>query len=80
MAIHEASGRKLTYAALVTLFMSQYDSRSQDWKHEMLGYSVTKFGDVQVRNLLPDRVSAWLRGLQLAPKTEAHPRLDAAGA
>jgi integrase len=62
-----------TYGELVERFMDQYVARSAPWKREMLSYSVRAFGVVPVRELLPDRIGAWINTqTHLAPKTRRH--------
>lgn len=62
----------ITYDELAELFLAQYDARSKAWFESMLSYSRDKFGFVRVRELLPERIGAWLNNLSYAPKTKEH--------
>lgn len=64
----------VTYKRLTEIFTPQHDVRSSDWFDDMLSYSIKQFGSVEVRQLLPDRIGAWLHGLPLSPKTKKHIR------
>ena len=64
----------ITYGELKALFSAQVTGRSKSWQEQMLSYSVTQFGDTHVRKLRPDRIGAWLHGLQLSEKTKLHIR------
>lgn len=62
----------ITLDALCELYLDNYTANSKAWTAKMLGYSRKQFGKVQVRNIQPEAVGAWLNGLKLSPKTKTH--------
>ena len=52
--------------------MAQSANPSDEWRRQMLTYSVRRFGHIPVRDLLSDRIGSWLNRLKLAPKTKKH--------
>lgn len=66
----------ITYSVLCERFLDGYRAQSRAWFTDMLDYSKTRFGEVQVRNLRSDEIQAWLADLPLSSKTQKH-ALDA---
>lgn len=63
----------ISYDDLCELFLDGYTSSSKPWVAQMLGYSRSRFGSVQVRLLRPDQIARWLHSeLDVSPKTKKH--------
>jgi integrase len=65
----------ITYAELADLFLDQYTAsgrRTDRWMRDMLAYSLTTFGPVSVRELLPENIGRWVKQLPVSAKTKQH--------
>jgi integrase len=64
----------ITYRDLEAKFRLQHETQSKKWHAEMTGYSLERFGHINVRDLRSDEIGAWLTGLTLSRQTKQHIR------
>jgi integrase len=60
----------ITYGELAQRYIGQSQVERLDWLEDMVAHSVRAFGEVLVRNLLPDEIAIWVARLAVGQETK----------